>query len=161
MKNGAPYLRPDSRGDRFPMVDTGKHHCLTPRCRGVVNKKTEKSPYCYHCRFVRWRDKNPLRYSFGNLRRRAKERGKDFNLTFQEYRDFAVKTNYAKLKGKSSLSLSVDRIDNSKGYTASNIRAISLSENSRRQFVPFWAHQMENIAYKPSDADLAEVAQQL
>ena len=108
MKNGQKYLRPDSRGDRYQLIDTGKHYCKTPRCRGVVNKKTEHSPFCTTCRWLKWKEKNPLRYSFGNLKRRAKQRGKKFMLTFEEYRDFAIKTNYARLKGKTSMSLSID-----------------------------------------------------
>lgn len=157
MKNGAPHFRPDSRGSRFPMVKTGKNYCLTPLCRGLVNKKNEHSPYCTHCRLNRFREKFPLKYSFGNLRRRAKQRGKDFSLTYEQYEEFAIKTDYARLKGKSSLSLSIDRKNNDEGYHFWNIRAITLQNNTRKQFVPFFANQTENLAYKPSDEEIFSV----
>ena len=159
--NGKKYWRPDSRGDRYPMVETNLHHCLTPRCRRTVNKKKENSPFCWKCRWHTKKEKNPLMYSFGNLRRRAKQRGKEFALTFEQYRSFCLNTDYHKLKGKSSLSLSIDRIDNSRGYFADNIRAIELTTNSRRQFVPFFARQQENIAYKPTEEEIKAVENQL
>ncbi|MEI6730926.1 MAG: hypothetical protein WCL30_06665 [Pseudomonadota bacterium] len=161
MKNGAKYLRPDALGKQYGMVETNRNYCLTDFCRRTVSKATEKSPYCYHCRFLKFKNKNPLRYSFGNLRRRAAQRGKDFSLTFEQYRSFCLNTDYHKLKGKTSLSLSIDRIKNSEGYHASNIAAISLRENSRKQFVPYFARQMENIAYKPSDEELNAVAEKM
>lgn len=161
MKNGQRYWRKDHRGDKYPMVDTGLNHCLTPLCRGKVNKKKEHSPYCTRCRRRHWKEKNPLKYSFGNLRRRARQRGKEFLLTFEEYREFAVKTDYARMKGKTSLSLSIDRINNDGPYAAWNIRAITLSENSRKQFVPYFARQIESNNYEPSAEELAEIAAQL
>jgi hypothetical protein len=74
------------------------------------------------------------------LKQRAHERGKDFTLTREQYIEFAVKTNYAKMKGKTSMSLTIDRIDNNQGYHVWNIRCITLSENSRKLFttMPDW-----------------------
>ena len=157
MKNGATYFKPDSRGDKYPMIATDKNYCLTDFCRNVVHRKNAHSPYCSKCRNRRWREKFPLHYSFKNLRVRAKQRGKDFTLTRQEYIKFAIQTDYASMKGRSSLSLTINRIDNSRGYHADNIESITKSENSRKQFVPYFAHQMENAAYKPSAEDLAEL----
>ena len=154
------FMRPDSRGNG-KMVATNKHHCETPRCRGVVNRKTEKSPYCTRCRRRKWKSANPLRYAFGNLRRRAKQRGKSFTLAFEEYKEFAERTDYHKLKGKSSLSLSIDRIDNSKGYEAGNIRTLRLSENSRKQHVDFYRRQFENESFVPSTEDIERVQNQM
>ncbi|MDE2103690.1 MAG: hypothetical protein KGL39_41010 [Patescibacteria group bacterium] len=143
------------------MIDTGKHHCLTPRCRGKVNKKKEHSPYCSKCRRLRWKEKFPLHYSFSKLKFRAAERGKEFALTRDEYISFAIKTDYARMKGKTSLSLSIDRVDNSRGYSADNIRAITLQSNSRRQFVPYFAHQIENESYQPTAEEIAAIEAQL
>lgn len=161
MNDGAPYFRKDHRGDKYPMVETKLHHCLTSRCRRTVDKKKEKSPYCWRCRFKIRMTNNPLRYWFGSLRRTARRRGKEFSLTFERYKEFAIKTDYARLKGRSSLSLSIDRIDNSKGYTDDNIQCLSIRENVRKQFVPFWAKQMENVAYKPTEEEIKTVSNQL
>lgn len=159
MKNGAPYERIDAITGR--VIKTSMHHCLTPRCRGLVNKKKHKTNKCSRCKWKRFKENNPLKYSFGNLRRRAKQRKKEFALTFEQYRDFAIKTDYARLKGKTSLSLSIDRIDDSRGYIAENIQAISLRENSRKQFVPFFAKQIENESYEPSAEEIAAVSEQM
>lgn len=161
MKNGAPEIRPDYRGAKYAMVVTGYNWCLSPSCRRTVNKKKEKSPFCWRCRFKIRMEKNPLRYWFGSLRRTAKRRGKEFSLTFEQYKEFAERTDYARLKGKSSLSLSVDRIDNSKGYSADNIQCLTIRENVRKQFVKFYAHQQENIAYKPTEEEISAIQNQL
>lgn len=111
--------------------------CKTLRCRGRATSAGH-SPYCPTCRRVRFKELHPLAYSWGNLKRRARQRGVAFTLTLEEYTAFAIKTDYAKLKGKTSLSLSLDRIDPSLGYHHWNIQAITVSENSRKQFVPYF-----------------------
>jgi hypothetical protein len=127
----------------------------------LVNKKKEKSPFCSKHRRIHWKEKFPLHYSFNLLRRRAKWRGKDFSLTREEYIEFAIRTDYHRLKGKTSLSLSIDRIENSKGYSRDNIQAITLRENSRKQFVPYFAAQQENANYEPTAEELAEIENKL
>lgn len=156
MRNGAKKYRQDFRGAKYPMVDTGLHYCLTPHCHGTVNKKKAHSPFCIKCKQARWKEKNPLKYSFGNLRRRAKQRGHEFSLTFEQYVEFSVKTGYARLKGKTSLSLSIDRKKNDRGYHADNIQAITLAENSRKQYVPFFAKQFPPANYRPQEHELAQ-----
>ncbi len=165
MKLGKPYLRPDSRGDQYPMVDTGKHHCLTPRCRGKVNKKKCHSPYCAACRMSRWKATHPLKCAFHQLRGHAKERGKDFNLTFEQFETICLNSEYMRLKGRESCSLQIDRINNDEGYVMGNLQVLSLRENTlkqhRKQWVPYYANQIENQAYQPSDEELAAVQAQL
>ena len=129
-------------------------------CRHLVFP-SGRSPYCSRCRSRRWRAKFPLHYAFHHLRNRAKERGHEFGLTLEQYIAFAVKTDYAKLKGKSSLSLSIDRIDNNRGYFADNIQAITLRENSLKQFVPYFSKQQENSNYEPTAEEIAHIQSQL
>jgi hypothetical protein len=112
--------------------------CRTKRCRGYVASKDCHSCYCAKCKIRRWNEKYPLHRAFHNLRSHARERGKDFSLTLEQFKVFAEKTDYMKYKGKSSWSLSIDRKDNSKGYEFSNIQAITLRENSRKQYVRYW-----------------------
>lgn len=138
-------------------VKTVRHQCRSPHCKHLVDHKKEHSPFCARHRTVRFKEKFPLKYSFNKLKQRAKERGKAFSLTYAEYEGFAIKTDYARLKGKTSLSLSIDRVDNSRGYEAGNIAALTLRENSRKQFVPYFAKQMENTNYKPSADEIAAV----
>jgi hypothetical protein len=86
--------------------------CRTKFCRGGTFKQ-HHSPYCSKCRSRRFKERHPLKYSFGKLRARAKERGHAFTLTFADYEAFAKQTGYAELKGKTKHSLSINRRTNS------------------------------------------------
>ena len=76
-----------------------------------------------------WRKRNPLKYSYLNLKSNAKRRGKGFNLTFEEFCEFAIKTQYIARKGRYKQHLHIDRIDESKGYTKENIQTLTNTEN--------------------------------
>ena len=148
------------------MVDTGLNYCVTPMCRGTVNRKLEHNKLCTKCRWRRWKEKSPAKYAYGNLKRRAKQRGKIFTLTFQQYyKEVWLDTGYAERHGKTKDCLSVDRKRNEIGYVSGNLKVLTVSENSikgqRKQFVKFFAHQMENQAYKPSERELAEASSRL
>ena len=110
--------------------------CRTKYCRGLVIPETSHSPYCSKCRSARWKQSHPLKYSFKALRSRAKERGHSFDLTFDEYREFAERTGYGLLKGKEAHSLSINRIRSEEGYHKDNIEALTLSMNSRARYAP-------------------------
>jgi len=75
----------------------------------------------------------PVRYAYETLRSNAKRRGKSFTLTFEEFSTFCVETNYIDLKGRHINGLSVDRINPSKGYSADNIQALTIRENSSKK----------------------------
>jgi len=105
--------------------------CATKYCRGITTKGG-KSPYCGKCRSKKWKAKNPLRYYYNALKQRAKQRGKEFKLTFEEYRKLAIESGYHERRGRGALCLSLDRIDNDKGYEIGNLRAITVSENSMK-----------------------------
>ncbi len=138
------------------MKSTYPKKCVTKRCRGFVTRAAH-SDKCPRCRWEWFKEKHPLAYSFGNLRRRAKQRGIAFSLTFDEYQRFAIGTDYASMKGKTSLSLSIDRIEGSCGYHAWNIAAISLSENSRKQWVDYFNGGM--TPREKSSAEMREFRQ--
>jgi hypothetical protein len=114
---------------------TSLKRCKIPRCRRHVFP-SEHSDKCSKHRREAWKAKNPLRYFFGMLRRRAKERGKEFSLTFEQYTKFAEETGYDKIvnRGKTATSLTIHRKIDSEGYHAWNIQAVTLSMNARLQF---------------------------
>jgi hypothetical protein len=99
--------------------------------------ETTHNSICSKCKTRQWKERNPFRYFYNKLKYRAAERGHSFTLSFEEYCHFAKTSGYMEHKGKTAKSLSVDRIDDSKGYSADNIRAVTLSFNSRRQWVQF------------------------
>jgi hypothetical protein len=92
-----------------------------------------------------FKERFPLKYSFQKLRARARERGHEFSLTYEQYEAFAIKTDYARLKGKTSLSLSIDRKDDSLGYHHWNIQAITIRENSRKLWTDMPGYMKEEM----------------
>ena len=103
--------------------------CSTPYCRNF----TRHGNICYTCSKRRYRNKYPLRAAFMDLRTNAKRRNKEFTLTLSQFELFCIKTKYLQGKGKTKDSFSIDRKDDSKGYTLSNIRILTLGENSRKE----------------------------
>jgi len=102
--------------------------CATENC---YNKAEKNRTLCSCCKQRRYVLNHPLRYIYHNLKGNAKRREKEFTLTFEEFSEFCRKTGYDKLRGKTALSLSIDRKDPCLGYSKGNIRAITLSDNSK------------------------------
>ena len=102
--------------------------CATRFC----TRKVKAKGLCAKCYNRYQRKNNPIQYAYQTLKDNSKRRGKEFLLTLEEFTQFCIKTEYIKGKGKKSESYSIDRIDNTKGYIVSNIRILTLSENSRK-----------------------------
>lgn len=113
------------------------HPCSVRNCRRKVGRD-EHSDKCPRHRLLAWKSKHPAAYAWGHLKRRARARGIAFTLTLAEYTAFAIKTDITKLSGRTSLSLSVDRIEGGCGYHFWNIQALQVRENSRKQFVAYF-----------------------
>lgn len=103
--------------------------CLTKYCR---NESAPGRRFCYKCKSRREKINNPEFYYFNHLRGNAKRRGKEFNLTLNEFKQFCNETGYLEKKGKDKNSMTIDRIDSKKGYSINNIRILSHYENSIR-----------------------------
>lgn len=73
-----------------------------------------------------------MRAAFLNLRGNAKRRGKVFDLTFDQFKSFAIEVDLLHKRGRTSKSYTVDRIDNEKGYTVGNLQMLTYGENSRK-----------------------------
>lgn len=135
---------------RFNAMKKPWKKCIINGCSATVNPRNKQNK-CPRCKTRWYRNTHPLKYYFNKLRSRTKERGHEFSLTFEQYHSFCLNTDYHKLKGKTSLSLSVDRINGREGYHASNIRAITLSNNSRKEWVPYFRKQNQ----QPDAEDIA------
>lgn len=109
--------------------------CRTKYCRGYVLPSFH-SPYCSKCKARRWAKSSPVAYHFNKLKYRALERGHQFGLTVEEYARFWFESGYGERHGKTAQSLSINRLDNRRGYFADNIEAIPLSVNARLRFAP-------------------------
>lgn len=108
--------------------------CATPGCKNNARKKGIHCETC-HTRF--YRNKYKIKYCWRTLYDNAKRRKKEFTLTLEEFTEFVLNTGYMKGKGLSSESLTIDRIDNERGYTIDNIRVITKSENSSKGAMPY------------------------
>ena len=103
--------------------------CATKYCQTTAAKHRT---ICSKCISRRYRANNPIQSAYQNLRTNAKRRGKEFDLTFIQFKEFAIKTNYIAGKGRSSTSYHIDRIDEEKGYTIDNIQVLTNAENSKK-----------------------------
>jgi hypothetical protein len=67
-------------------------------------------------------------------------RGKPFDLSMEEFEKFCNDSSYLEKRGREAEALSVDRVDNARGYEQANIRALTVSENARKNdtdYCPF------------------------
>lgn len=82
-----------------------------------------------------WRKNNPIKSAFINLRSNAKRRGIPFEISFEYFNDFSVKTKLLTNSGTKAESYSVDRINNEIGYIKGNLQVLSLSDNGYKGYL--------------------------
>jgi hypothetical protein len=102
--------------------------CVTKHCR----KPGYRGNYCHSCSKRRYKERHPERYAYTVLRNNAKRRGKEFDLTYEQFLEFAVKSGYIAGRGIYKESLHIDRIDESKGYTMDNIQVLTNTQNIKK-----------------------------
>lgn len=68
-----------------------------------------------------------------NLKDHAKARGIPFRLALATFAKFAKASDYLNRKGNERGCLTVDRINNLKGYTARNIQPLTREKNREKQ----------------------------
>ena len=107
--------------------------------RNCKNEAVKHRKLCPKHRSREYKKNHFPKYTFNALKQNAKRRNKPFKLSYNEFLLFCESTEYLFLKGKDAESLSIDRIDDSKGYSYDNIRAITLKENiiKERSKIPF------------------------
>lgn len=134
-------------------------YCSTDGCNNIPLPK--KGRFCQVCLNRRYRNKNKLKYAYSTLKNNAKRRGKDFDLSFEDFCKFAKEIEYIKRKGVKGTSIHIDRIDGSKGYTLNNIQALTNSENVKKYLkyvydekdrkMLFWNNTAKNNINKKGD----------
>ena len=106
-----------------------------------------KSKKCSTCYGREWDKKNPIKRAYINLKKNAKRRGKVFNISFEYFKKFCIKTEYHKKKGISRNCYHIDRIDEEKGYIEGNIRLLTNIENIKKY------HALTNFNYWWNDEE--------
>ncbi len=71
-----------------------------------------------------------MRAAYRALKDSAARRRISFKLPYPIFKHFAIQSDYLNRKGNGAHCLTVDRIDNSKGYCVGNIQALSRAENA-------------------------------
>lgn len=97
-----------------------------------INDRAKHRRICYACRHKRFKKRNPMRYAYNSLRCNAKRRGKFFDLTFQEFKELCEEYNYMEKKGIYAEDFHIDRYREELGYTKSNLRCITNTENVKK-----------------------------
>lgn len=125
---------------RYLFKEVGARTLANKRRNGVCkhwgcsnSTRSSKAWDCGTCASRKTRINNPERYAFQQVKRSADMRNIPFELTFEQFLEFDRQTGYVVSKGRESESLTIDRIDASKGYTIDNIRALTWSENCAKK----------------------------
>lgn len=106
-----------------------KGECCAHGCKNATKTKDR---FCAKHRH-RWIKANdPVAYAYHSLKSNARRRGKDFDWPLEDFREFCRETGYVERTGKTSSSLSIDRIDHRKGYTKGNVQILTLGENGKK-----------------------------
>lgn len=106
--------------------------CKTKYCRHKTESKGTK--FCSVCRKRKSRERDPVKYSYQNLKDRAKQRNKVFTITLEYFRQFCHTTEYIKGKGRNAISYTVDCIINELGYIPGNLQILTLENNARKSW---------------------------
>ena len=106
-----------------------KNICCAYRCG---NKRKAKDRFCPKHRHRYTKENNYISYAFHIWKSNCRRRGKENTVSLEEFKKFCEKTGYLSGKGRRPESMTIDRIDSSKGYSIENMRILSLSQNASK-----------------------------
>lgn len=87
---------------------------------------------CDTCRKRHYRKLNPVRAAWKQLRDNARRRNKTFTITWEQWQTWYTQHHVGELRGRHAGKWSIDRIDNSKGYSLDNIQLVPMEWNSMK-----------------------------
>ena len=129
----APYKVKHRLSEIFQFKKTpGPGFCRVKGCRDTGHKK--KFGLCHAHYQHAWRLCNEKASAYATLRDHARGRGIEFNLSPQYFRGLCDAYGFfaAKKGATFAETLSLDRLDSSKGYVEGNVQIVQVSENSRK-----------------------------
>jgi cupin superfamily acireductone dioxygenase involved in methionine salvage len=103
--------------------------CATIGCRNSPRKGRR---HCHKCSKRQYRQQHAMLSAYQRLKDGARRRGKLFDLTFEQFEQFAIRTQYMTKRGIYKHSYHIDRIREDRGYTIDNIQVLTNSENIRK-----------------------------
>ena len=110
---------------------------------------------CYRHYQQSYRKKNPELYAYRALKANAKRRGKHFDLTFEQFKEFCVRTKYLVGKGIEKDSFTIDRVEEHLGYTVSNLQVLTNSQNVKKRYLQYnWVEKSFTVVNGFSSQDI-------
>jgi hypothetical protein len=73
-----------------------------------------------------------MKIAYYNHKQNARRRGKEYSLTFIQFKTFAVRVDYLAKRGRKSYSYHIDRIDETQGYHWWNIQILTNVDNVKK-----------------------------
>lgn len=122
--------------------------CAVRFCR---KRREKRRTICRRCRQRIDVINNPVANAYRNLKHHARERQIPFDLTYAQFEEFCLMTGYLEHRGRTKLSFSVDREDDTRGYSVDNIRVLTLSANSAKAAADRKAFVDERLASARAD----------
>ena len=111
-----------------------KKHPTPGKCAVKFCGNNAKGELCSTCRCRKSRLADPVRYSYYNIKNRAKQRKKPFTITLEYFRKWCKKVNYIGMKGRGKGSYDCDCKINNLGYVPGNIQPLEKIKNIKKYF---------------------------
>lgn len=92
-----------------------------------------------------------MRYAYLTNKANAKRRGKGWELTFEEFEQFAYEYDYLGKKGITRKGYGIDRIDEDGPYKIGNIQLLKNPDNIRKYKVYDWQQRTATTMTVHSD----------
>lgn len=102
------------------------------RFKICVNEAEKGRTICSKHKSRQNRKNNPVTHIWHYIKRSAKKRNIEFNLPFEQFKQFIVDNNYLNNRGRKIKNFNIDRRDGSKGYTMENIQVITKELNLKK-----------------------------
>lgn len=130
--------------------------CQTPTCRNRCAYK-----FCTTCYRRRNREADPMKYAYETLRDNCtRKHGKAwFYLTFEEFKQYAIETEYIGKKGITKKGYHIDRPDTTMGYFVGNIRPLTNELNQKVKYKKLhydWDEEQGKMVAYVTTMDLPE-----
>jgi hypothetical protein len=106
-----------------------KGRCCLQNC---TTKAGNRKVYCErHAHAIR-KVFDPVGYIYSHRKQRAKQRGHEWSITLDNWRDWCAFNRYHELTGRTAASMSIERKDSAHGYHIWNIATLTLGQNAAK-----------------------------
>ncbi|RTQ52293.1 hypothetical protein EJV47_04530 [Hymenobacter gummosus] len=99
---------------------------------GCSNKAGAHKKFCPKHHHQAQKANDPISYIYSMRKQRAKQRGHEWTITLDNFRDWCEWTGYHQRTGRVTSALSIDRKDPAHGYHIWNIQPLAYGANSAK-----------------------------